>query len=62
MFDCRRCNNSGRITERYVDMTLGLPILDVVRPDMQAPILTRVVECPACLGFSVIPLRPRPWV
>jgi hypothetical protein len=61
MFDCRRCNNTGKITEQYVEKTL--PIYPVIfkMPQPEVEIKTRVVECPECLGFSVLSLRRRPW-
>lgn len=61
MFDCPRCGNTGRITEQYADLPpLGMPSpsVGVIAPT-EIPIKTRVVECPACLGFSAAPIRPK---
>jgi hypothetical protein len=57
MLDCRRCGNSGRVTERYFEpATPSAPIGPRVPiKAMTMELLTRVVECPDCLGFSNVP-------
>lgn len=61
MIDCKRCGNTGRIVEQYTDtLPLALPAYGptlVTNSTME--IKTRERECPACLGFSAVPLRPK---
>lgn len=61
MFDCRRCRNTGRITEQYYEPSdYHAPIGPSVDPrELTQEIKTREVECPDCLGFSQVRLRPR---
>jgi hypothetical protein len=63
MLDCRRCSNTGRALERYANFgpprLLQACDLLVPVPDVTVPIKTRWAECPDCLGFSAVPLRPK---
>lgn len=61
MFDCYRCKNTGRVLEQCYEtpnMVVPCPLPAHVMP-ADIEIKTRERECPECLGFSAVPLRPR---
>jgi hypothetical protein len=59
MFDCARCRNTGRIREQYTDpQPVSAPLTEFVS-NATVEIKTRWRECPECLGFSAVPLRPK---
>jgi len=53
---CRRCKNTGTVQEAYADFgTPTAPVaLDGLCQPREAPIKTRIVECPDCLGFGAV--------
>jgi len=62
MFDCKRCGNTGRISERYYDMPPLPETPDEVVSNVEVEIKTRMIECPECIGLSAVPLRPRGYL
>lgn len=55
MFYCKRCKNTGKITERYAAAPPpGLPATEGIIVPQDIPIKQREVECPACLGFGAV--------
>lgn len=59
MFDCNRCGSTGRVPEQYYDpLPMTEPPDGGIAVNAEVEIKTRMAECPECLGFSAIPLRP----
>jgi len=58
MFNCKRCKNTGRITEEYWERpSLDKPLFtgEVKLTDVEPiAIKMREVECPECLGFGAV--------
>jgi DNA-directed RNA polymerase subunit RPC12/RpoP len=58
MFRCARCKNSGKIQDQYAEFKpLTVPLYTgqtTVAVNEVAPIKTRTVECPECLGFGAV--------
>ena len=60
MLNCMRCRNTGRVLEQWVEWpTLRVAVTEEIVEPAVGVIRKRERECPECLGFSAIPLRPK---